>query len=186
MVVYHRTTAQLRPGVAVIKEASQESRRTASSSIEQAPAEASHTETASHGMEISTGGRCVTALCCKLKLMQAAAGGELQSRKPCWTVVALLGRPDEPRPQSKTWQRTEQNRNPAPTWSAPQPPVGPAWGEPKRARPSVPTQPPTWTLSSLLLVVPAFLRPSKTGRQGGVTPGAVLILLWYYQLTVQV
>lgn len=68
----------------------------------------------------------------------------------------------------------------------PNPPSGPPGVNPRGlARLCQPSLPPT-SRQSCLLVVPAFLRPSKTGRQGAVTPGEVLILLWYYQITVQV
>lgn len=176
---------------------SQQSRRTAFSSIEQAPAEASHTGAASHGMEISTRKVCYSQCCAqhagwdgwhaKLKLLQAAAGGEPAEQK---NLAGLL---------SHLWDeqtnRPDRNRR-APPCAQLAHPARPAWGEPKRARRSVPTQPPTWASpghlhacsACLLVLVPAFLRPSKTGRQGGVTPGGagtVLYLLWYYHLLLQ-
>lgn len=123
----------------------------------------------------------------KLKLLQPPAGGEPAEQK---NLAGLL---------SHLWDeqtnRPDRNRR-APPCAQLAHPARPAWGEPKRARRSVPTQPPTWASpghlhacsACLLLVVPAFLRPSKTGRQGGVTPGSagtVLYLLWYYHLLLQ-
>lgn len=138
LVVYHSNDCtQLRPGVALINKASQQSRRTASSSIEQVPAEASHTETASHGMEISTGGRCVTtstALCCAASSSSCRRLQEASCRAE--NLAGLL---------SHFWDdQTNRDHKARPGRTDTQPPVRPAWGEPKRARPSVPTQPPTY------------------------------------------
>ena len=122
---------------------------------------------------------------CKLELVQVAAGGDLQSKKPCWTVAPTGTNTQTNRPHchmQKDLTVTEQNGTapPAPSWI----PAKAAWGEPKRVRRSVPTQPPTCghllgISTAALARRPCFLATFQD-KEAGSLSHPVLYLLWYY------
>ena len=127
---------------------SQKSWRTASrDGHPQAPAQASHTEAASHGHLHHTVSCCAqhggwhgwhASSSSRRRLQEATCRAEI--------LAGLSHLWDEHTPDESTTCRqadlTEQNGTaPPPPAPAAGPPSRPAWGEPKRARRSVPTQP---------------------------------------------
>lgn len=134
---------------------------------------------------------------CKFKLVQVAAGGDLQSRDQKTLLDCRTSGTNRRTelPHAERPDRTEQNSPPpAPGWAPPSVPPG----EPKRARRSVPTQPPTWAsprhllgMSTaalpVLLVGPCFLATFQDREAGSRHTGiwTVLYLLRYYLTCLQ-
>lgn len=124
------------------------------------------TVSAVHSMRDGMGGMQSSSSCRRLQ------EANLQSRKTlldCCRTSGTNRRTDRP-------DRNRRAHPPAPSWPTPS---GPPGVNPRGlAGLCQPSLPPghllgvsTPALPALPVLVPAFLRPSKTGRQGGVTPG---------------
>lgn len=130
-----------------------------------------------HSVREGMGGHASSSSCRWLQEATCRA----ESRKPCWTV-APLGRTDElnchMQKDLREWNRTAP---PAPSWAPPSVPPGVnPRGLAGLCQPGIPPGHllgTSWACPRLLCLFcssgPAFLQPSKTGRQGVVTLGSV-------------